>query len=120
VLLVEDEEVVRRVAARCLERAGYRVLAVGDGEDALRLAAATPRIDLLVTDVVMPGMSGPRLADHLRAARPALPVLFMSGFSRDLPESLQPPPGALLQKPFTPEMLAARVAEALRPAPAAS
>ena len=113
ILLVEDEETVRRIAARCLERAGYRVLAVGDGEDALRLAAATPRIDLLLTDVVMPGMSGPRLADHLRAARPELPVLFMSGFSRDLPESLAPPPGALLQKPFSPETLAARVAETL-------
>jgi PAS domain S-box-containing protein len=114
ILLVEDEEPVRRVAARCLERAGYRVLAVADGEDALRIAAATPKIDLLLTDVVMPGMSGPRLADHLRAARPSLPVLFMSGFSRDLPESLAPPPGALLQKPFTPERLAARVAEVLR------
>jgi signal transduction histidine kinase len=113
VLLVEDDETVRRVAARCLERAGYRVLAVGDGEDALRIAAATPGIDVLVTDVVMPGMSGPRLADHLRAARPGLPVLYMSGFSRDLPESLQPPPGSLLQKPFTPERLMARVAETL-------
>jgi PAS domain S-box-containing protein len=113
VLLVEDEEPVRRVAARILERAGYRVLAVADGEDALRIAAATPRIDLLLTDVVMPGMSGTRLADHLRAARPSLPVLYMSGFSRDLPESLAPPPGTLLQKPFTPEVLAARVGEAL-------
>jgi signal transduction histidine kinase/CheY-like chemotaxis protein len=113
ILLVEDDETVRRVAARSLERAGYRVLAVGDGEDALRMAAATPHIDVLVTDVVMPGMSGPRLADHLRAARPRLPVLFMSGFSRDLPESLQPPAGSLLQKPFTPERLAARVAETL-------
>jgi PAS domain S-box-containing protein len=113
VLLVEDDDVVRRVAARCLERAGYRVLPVADGEDALRLAAATPAIDVLVTDVVMPGMSGPRLADHLRAARPSLPVLYMSGFSRDLPASLVPPPGALLQKPFTPETLAARVAQAL-------
>jgi two-component system cell cycle sensor histidine kinase/response regulator CckA len=65
VLLVEDEEPVRRVAARCLERAGYRVLAVADGEDALRIAAATPKIDLLLTDVVMPGMSGPELAREL-------------------------------------------------------
>ena len=113
ILLVEDEEPVRRVAGRILERAGYRVLAVADGEDALRIAAATPRIDLLLTDVVMPGMSGTRLADHLRAARPSLPVLYMSGFSRDLPESLAPPPGTLLQKPFTPEVLAARVGEAL-------
>jgi signal transduction histidine kinase/CheY-like chemotaxis protein len=113
VLLVEDDETVRRVAKRSLERSGYRVLAVGDGEDALRMAAATPRIDVLVTDVVMPGMSGPRLADHLRAARPGLPVLYMSGFSRDLPESLQPPQGSLLYKPFTPERLAARVAETL-------
>ena len=113
VLLVEDEERVRRVAARCLERAGYRVLAVADGEDALRISAATRSIDLLLTDVVMPGMSGPRVAEKLRAARPALPVLFMSGFSQDLPEPLAPPAGSLLQKPFTPEQLVARVADAI-------
>ncbi len=118
VLLVEDEEPVRRVATRCLERAGYRVLAVADGEDALRLAATAGPLDLLLTDIMMPGMSGPRVADALRAARPKLPVLFMSGFSRDLPESLAPPPGSLLQKPFTPEVLVARVAEAIAgPAP---
>jgi CheY-like chemotaxis protein len=116
VLLVEDEERVRRIAARVLERAGYRVLAVADGEDALRISAATRTIDLLLTDVVMPGMSGPRVAEKLRAARPKLPVLFMSGFSQDLPESLAPPAGSLLQKPFTPEQLVARVADAIAPA----
>jgi two-component system, cell cycle sensor histidine kinase and response regulator CckA len=113
VLLVEDEDPVRRVAARCLERAGFRVLAAADAEDALRLVAANGKVDLLLTDVVMPGMSGPRLADHLRAARPGLPVLYMSGFSRDLPESLAPPAGSLLQKPFTPETLVARVSDAI-------
>jgi PAS domain S-box-containing protein len=117
VLLVEDEERVRRIATRCLERAGYRVLAVADGEDALRLAVTTPRIDLVLTDVVMPGMSGPQVAEHLRAARPGVPVLFMSGFSQDLPDSLAPPPGSLLQKPFTPEVLVARVADAIAAAP---
>jgi PAS domain S-box-containing protein len=118
ILLVEDEERVRRVAKRCLEGAGYRVLAVADGEDALRIAATGAQIDLVLTDLVMPGMSGPRVAEHLRAARPGVPVLFMSGFSQDLPDALAPPPGSLLQKPFTPELLVARAAEAIAAAPA--
>jgi CheY-like chemotaxis protein len=113
VLLVEDEERVRRIAARCLERVGYRVLPVADGEDALRLAAATGPIDLLLTDVVMPGLSGPRLAEQLRAARPGLPVLFMTGFSGELSDALAALPGSLLRKPFTPELLVARVSEVI-------
>jgi PAS domain S-box-containing protein len=113
VLLVEDEDRVRRIAARCLERVGYRVLPVADGEDALRLAAATGPIDLLLTDVVMPGLSGPRLAEQLRAARPGLPVLFMTGFSGELSDALAALPGSLLRKPFTPELLVARVSEVI-------
>jgi CheY-like chemotaxis protein len=96
------------------------VLAGADGEDALRIAATGAQIDLVLTDVVMPGMSGPRVAEHLRAARPGVPVLFMSGFSQDLPDALAPPPGTLLQKPFTPEVLVARVAEAIAAGPARS
>jgi PAS domain S-box-containing protein len=122
ILLVEDEERVRRIAARCLERVGYRVLPVADGEDALRLAASAGRIDLLLTDVVMPGLSGPRLAEKLCSARPGLPVLFMTGFSGEPSETLAMPPGSLLRKPFTPETLVARVAAAVAgaaPGPAA-
>jgi signal transduction histidine kinase len=113
ILLVEDEPAVRAVALRVLERAGYRVLAATGGEAALRLAAEEPSIDLVLTDVVMPGMGGAALAERLRAARPGIRVLFMSGYSADLPKGLAPTGGGLLEKPFTPAALLARVAEAI-------
>jgi two-component system cell cycle sensor histidine kinase/response regulator CckA len=113
ILLVEDEAAVRGVAVRCLEGAGYRVVPADGGEAALRLAAHAPAIDLLLTDVVMPGMGGAELAERLRAARPGLRVLFMSGFSASLPEALAPTGGSLVSKPFTPAVLLARVAEAI-------
>jgi signal transduction histidine kinase/ActR/RegA family two-component response regulator len=86
VLVVEDEPAVRRGVQRNLERLGYRVIAAQDGEDAMRLAGAPdalPRIDLLLTDVVMPGIDGPELACRLRAQRGDLPVLFVTGYSAD-------------------------------------
>ncbi len=119
ILVVEDEAAVRGVAVRCLEGAGYRVIAADGGELALRLAAHAPAIDLLLTDVVMPGMGGTELAERLRAARPGLRVLFMSGFSGSLPEALAPTGGSLLTKPFTPAVLLARVAEAIGVSPPA-
>jgi two-component system cell cycle sensor histidine kinase/response regulator CckA len=80
VLLVDDEPLVRRLVALILEEQGFTVLAADSGWEAIRLSRSHPgEIDLLVSDVVMPGMDGPTLATELLAVQPALPVLFMSG-----------------------------------------
>jgi len=111
VLLVEDDPAVRTLAMRTLEVRGYAVLTAGDGEEALRLAATRlAEVDLLLTDVAMPGMDGRDLARRLLALRPDLPVLFMSGHASGNPDQLA---GPLLGKPFTPDILAARVREVL-------
>jgi CheY-like chemotaxis protein len=84
ILVVEDEDAIRQVAIRVLARQGYRVIAANSGEAALAEAAALNRpIDLLLTDMVMPGMTGPELAKQLRAKQPSLRVLFTSGYSAD-------------------------------------
>jgi len=106
VLVAEDQEQVRLLVAKVLGRSGYRVLLAGCGDEALALASAqgTP-VDLLVTDVVMPGMSGLELHERLRRTHPQLKVLFVSGYASDVVG-----PGVnLLPKPFTPEQLLARV-----------
>jgi signal transduction histidine kinase/ActR/RegA family two-component response regulator len=82
-LVVEDEAAVRRAVQRNLERLGYRVVAACDGEDALRQAGSLGGVDLLLTDVVMPGIDGPELACQLRAKWTGLPVLFVTGYSAD-------------------------------------
>ena len=116
ILVVEDEEDVRELARDVLEMNGYTVLEALDVADATRLARTHPGpIDLLVTDVVMPGVSGPELARRLRAHRPDLRVLCMSGY----PESADRRPegeagwNAWLQKPFTPAGLMAKVRDCL-------
>jgi two-component system, cell cycle sensor histidine kinase and response regulator CckA len=85
VLVVEDEDAIRRVAVRVLSKAGYRVLEAESGDAAMALMSApdAPRVDLLVTDMVMPGMTGPELAAALDERLPGLRVLFTSGYSRD-------------------------------------
>jgi PAS domain S-box-containing protein len=115
ILLVEDEPSVRRLTANLLRGYGYAVLEVSRGQEALDLARVAPRpVDLLLTDVVMPGLSGPELAEQLKAQSAGLRVLYMSGYS-DLGSrhgyALEGAP--LLQKPFTPEGLARRVREVL-------
>lgn len=117
VLVVEDERAVRRLVRRALEANGHRVLEAADGDEALYLArtAAEP-IELLVTDVVMPKLSGPELAERLRADLPGLRVLFMSGHPGDalacgLGEGL-----AWIEKPFTPDELRAAVESVMRSA----
>jgi two-component system, cell cycle sensor histidine kinase and response regulator CckA len=115
-LLVEDEETVRTLAARLLTRQGYRVHAFANGSDALRAAAAMAEpIHLLVTDVIMPGMNGRVLADHLRALRPELEVLFTSGYTQDVVvhHGTVEPGLEFLAKPYTPECLARRVRDLL-------
>ena len=116
ILLVEDEPMVRNVAKRILGREGFRILAAESAERALALAAEyNERIDLVITDVIMSGMGGPQLAEQMRAARPGIRTLLMSGYSRDQ-ASLQDDParGAMfLAKPFTNDLLVAKVKELL-------
>jgi len=112
ILLVEDEEQVRAVARDILERKGYRVLVADDASHALRLAAqADVVIDLLLSDVVMPQMSGAELAKRLATLRPRVKVLCMSGYTDDsiVRHGVLESQIAYLQKPFTPESLARKV-----------
>ncbi len=112
VLLTEDEDSVRTVATAALERRGYRVLAADDGESAIAISRAFPgRIDLLVTDVVMPGMNGRELAEQLEQMRPDMRVLFVSGYTDDavLLKGVSLDERTFLQKPFTSLQLAKRV-----------
>jgi signal transduction histidine kinase/CheY-like chemotaxis protein len=114
VLLVEDEEQVREITARILERRGYQVLAAPDAATALALVRDGRKVDVLLTDVIMPGETGGQLAARLRADRPQLPVVFMSGYSfDDLDEEQLTPLDEFLQKPFSPASLCARVENAL-------
>ncbi len=117
ILLVEDEAAVRRLARRVLEEVGYTVLEAADGPEALRLTERWEGdIDLVVTDVIMPGMSGQELSTRLRAIRPWLRIMYVSGYTDDtiLQHGTLLPNTSFLQKPFTPGGLAQRVAEAMR------
>jgi PAS domain S-box-containing protein len=116
ILLVEDEEPVRSLARRVLAAKGYTIIAAGSGADAVaQLAAAPRRIDLLLTDVVMPRMGGRQLAEHLTAERPGLKVLFVSGYSDDdvIERGIIQPGSPFLPKPFTPETLLQKVRDVL-------
>jgi two-component system, cell cycle sensor histidine kinase and response regulator CckA len=117
VLLVEDEESVRQLVRETLEAKGYKVLEADHGEAALRIASAHPgSIDMLITDVVMPGMSGRELSKQLCAAHPRTKVLFLSGYTEDaiVHQGGLEPGTAFLQKPFTLHMLSRKVREVLR------
>ena len=106
VLVVEDEEAVRKLAVESLERGGYRVINAGSGDEALRIAEAFDGpIHVLLTDVVMPGMKGPELATRMRAARPAIRVLLMSGYAADVVTKDDLAEATLLAKPFSPTAL---------------
>jgi PAS domain S-box-containing protein len=116
VLLVEDEDGVRRLAVMILQTYGYKVLAAGNGKEALRLAGKQQStIDLLVTDVVMPEMGGPDLADALRPQFPTTKVLFSSGYTDDavVRHGLLQERVAYIQKPYTPLALARKVRQVL-------
>jgi CheY-like chemotaxis protein len=116
ILLVEDEALVRRVTAKPLRARGYQVLEAASPGEALQIAAAVPdSIDLLLTDVVMPGMSGPELAEALRSRLAGIPVLYMSAHPPDLMQA----DGRLgadiefIQKSFTPDVLCEKVRRVL-------
>jgi PAS domain S-box-containing protein len=116
VLVVEDEGEVREFTLYLLGRLGYRVLAAGGGAEALRVAEEHPGpIDLLVTDVVMPQMSGRQVAEALRRRRPGLRVLYVSGHTNDarVRHGVEEAEVAFLQKPFTETALAAKVRQVL-------
>jgi PAS domain S-box-containing protein len=116
ILLAEDASGVRAVAQEILKRLGYTVLVANDGHSALQLARArTELIHLLITDVIMPEMSGRQLADRLKEQRPGLKVLFVSGYTDDaiVRHGMLEPGIAFLQKPFTPQTLARKVREVL-------
>ncbi|HEU4731792.1 MAG TPA: response regulator, partial [Kofleriaceae bacterium] len=111
VLVVEDEPAVRRAVQRSLQRLGYRVIAAQDGEEALRLAESLDGIDLLLSDVVMPGIDGPELACRLRAKWRDLPVLFVTGYSADrlARSDAMGPHDRVLEKPYQVDELATTI-----------
>jgi two-component system cell cycle sensor histidine kinase/response regulator CckA len=116
VLVVEDERIVRRLICDVIRERGYTVVEAGDGVEALRCAEDhVGPIHLLITDLVMPRMSGRVLAEHLTALRPGMRVLFLSGHTADAMErhGVQDEETAFLQKPFAPDSLAAKVREVL-------
>ena len=122
ILLVEDEKAILTLAETLLSRLGYTVLAAATPHQALESASQTDRIDLLITDVVMPGMNGRELAEQLTARRPELKVLYMSGYPAEVISS-QTMLGKgvhFIQKPFTLDDLAAKIREVLTQGEASS
>jgi len=118
VLLVEDEDSVRQLVRETLESRGYRVLEAANGQDALALAAAhADPIHLVITDVVMPGLSGHELVQQLLPARPSVKVLYLSGYAQDAfaTTAAAEAQKTFLQKPFTLQSLARKVREILGP-----
>jgi PAS domain S-box-containing protein len=116
ILLIEDDAALRRLLARSLERVGHRVRDAADSQGALAILQQEPRIDLLITDAVLPGQSGPLLARQIEADRPTLRVLFISGYSDDaiLRLGLLNEQEAFLQKPFGPRTFVQKVQQVLR------
>jgi signal transduction histidine kinase len=113
ILVVEDEEAIRYVASRVLSSRGYTVLSAGSGEEALTVADGM-QIDLLLTDMVMPGMGGPELAQRLRESQPQMRVLFTSGYSRDaVAKEFGMADAAFIAKPYGLAELVAAVRERL-------
>jgi CheY-like chemotaxis protein len=115
VLVVDDNAGVRDVAAAMLEEAGYGVLLAADGTEAMDLLERYPGIDLLFTDIVMPGLDGFMLADMAKVRRPELKILYATGFmelanARSKPGVLH---GPIIDKPYRPQQLQAEVARAL-------
>ena len=116
ILLVEDESALRVLAAKVLSDHGYTVLTASNGAEALQIAnAPVPKIDLFLTDVIMPIMGGKEVADRLTAKRPSLKVLFTSGYAYDTIASqrILKPGSAFTQKPFLPMDLVGKVRKVL-------
>lgn len=116
ILLVEDEDAVRAFSQRALTNKGYRVLAASSGDDALKLFETRKEnepVDLLITDVVMPGMDGPTLAQKIRETSPGLKIIFISGYTEDKLKDYMCERTYFLPKPFTLKQLAEKVKDVL-------
>lgn len=116
ILLVEDEEPLRKVILELLAQIGYKVLSASNGKEAMQVSARYPdQIDLLITDVIMPEVSGPELAKELCAARSNLKVIYISGFTDGSlsPEGVLEPNTVLVNKPFSVRVLSAKMREVL-------
>jgi len=115
ILVVDDEPEIRKLVTAMLARNGYRVLTADSGENAVRLFRNNPGIDLLLTDVVAPGMSGPMIADQIAQIRPDVKVVFMSGYegTQVVQRYVVEKGYSLLSKPFTMDQLANMVGEVL-------
>ena len=116
ILLIEDEELVRTVACTILRKYGYHVIDTSNGGEAFLISSDfAARIDLLLTDVVMPRLRGRRLAEQLAPLRPEMKVLFVSGYTDDtiIHHGVLEAGVAFLQKPFTPHLLLKKVREVL-------
>jgi DNA-binding NtrC family response regulator len=115
VLVVDDEPEIRKLVTAMLSRNGYRVLTADSGENAVRLFRNNPGVDLLLTDVVAPGMSGPMIADQIAALRPDIKVVFMSGYdSTQVVQRYVVEKGySLLIKPFTMEQMGRMIEEVM-------
>jgi CheY-like chemotaxis protein len=115
VLVVEDADGLRELARRLLQRQGYTVLIAADAQEAVRLFGEHPLIDVLLTDVVMPGASGPELTRQLVEQRPSLKVIYMSGYTEDtiVQHGVLKPGIAFLHKPFTSDTLGRKIREVL-------
>jgi len=121
VLVVEDDQTLREITVTLLKDGGYRVLEAKDSQDALRsIAASQVEIDLVLTDAVMPGKSGPELVEQLRESHPKLRSLFMSGYTGDLValRGVVMQQASFLEKPFTKRSLLAKVYSVLHDQPA--
>ena len=118
-LLVEDEDMVRAVAERALTRAGYEVTACADGDEGLTAIAEGGEFDLIVSDVVMPGMDGPAMVREIRKSRPDIPVLFMSGYAEEqLRREIDIPDMHFIAKPFSVQQIGDTVGGVMREAKA--
>jgi two-component system, cell cycle sensor histidine kinase and response regulator CckA len=115
ILLVEDYEPIRRLLSLGLEARGYRVLAAGDGDEALELAKQESVIDLLLTDVVMPGINGRELAEALSGTRPEMRILFTSAYSGHtmVGRGIAKAGDGFIGKPYLADDLARKIREVL-------
>ncbi|WP_375195741.1 CHASE3 domain-containing protein [Sphingobium sp.] len=115
ILVVEDEERVRHMSVDSLRELGYTIVQASDGEQALAMLAIQPRIDMLFTDIVMPGINGRELADRARETRPDLKILYTTGYTRNaiVHNGMLDPGLSFLAKPFTLDQLAMKVRQVL-------